>query len=591
MGGRRPLRLLRPYAFQLLPRKPDLYCRFYSVIRSTCAGHDPSNRSRLDARECSRQVYTLARQPVSATESPSTVKAKRIKKLEQFNALQYPRLPILTPDDPPTLSITVAEFRQRYDDLSPDVADIAREVTLQGRITAIRRLGSKLVFLDIQGSFAKVQVQIGSNAFSEQVTHKEFKDAVGPLLRGDFVSLTGTPCRTNVGELTLRLTKLPKLMSPSLLPIPESLVDEETMVQNRSMDLLVNPKSSDLLRFRSDLIWWLRNYFREGGFMEVQTPILSDYAGGATARPFLTSATEFPNKELALRIAPELWLKRLVVGGFDKIYEIGPAFRNEGLDATHNPEFTMCEFYSAFSSLQDLCRFTQDLIRYLAKQSDTVISAGQYASLEPIDHAYFDLRIKKIQFIPGLEKAIGIKFPDLQAPDALDQLVAELTEKKFAVTPDLTLNKLLDRLAGVFLERISFHQPIFITHHPACMSPLAKSFICPETGQLVSARAELFIKGAEIANMYEEENNPFEQRRKFEQQVQAAESGDAEAVEGRVKVDESFIQALECGLPPTGGWGCGIDRLVMLFSGAKRISSTLAFGNLRHVVSPPKMEK
>ena len=355
--------------------------------------------------------------------------------------------------------------------------------------------------------------------------------------------------------------------------------------------MLVNRDTMDILRLRSHVIKYLRDYFHDQEFLEVQTPLLADSAGGAVARPFLTSATEFPGKQIALRIAPELWLKRLVVGGMNRVFEIGPAFRNEGIDSTHNPEFTICEFYSAYFNLQELIAMTESLLKGLLehtrKLKESTLPSLNIPQLAA-EAGQIENSWKQVEFIPALEEALGIRFPDLSAPDALQQL-AKLLESKAPVGPDTSLNKLLDHLASTHLEGGSLEAPLFITNHPACMAPLAKSFTCPRTGQLVSARAELFVAGREIANMYEEENDPFEQRRKFEEQVRARD-GDATSAmshedEGQARVDHSYVQALEHGLPPTGGWGCGVDRLVMLLSGASRISDVLSFGTLRNVVS------
>ncbi|XDG08468.1 hypothetical protein ABKA04_008083 [Annulohypoxylon sp. FPYF3050] len=389
--------------------------------------------------------------------------------------------------------------------------------------------------------------------------------------------------RTEAGELTLQATEVPTILSPGIAPLPEVLVDQKTMVLNKHVDFLVNRRTAETLRLRSHLIKCMRDFFYEREFLEVQTPILADYAGGAIARPFVTSATEFPQKELALRIAPELWLKRLVVGGNDRVFEIGPAFRNEGIDTSHNPEFTMCEFYSAYSNLTDLISMTEELITRLFKRTDDLMHEKLH-SLEKPKIELPEKRWKQVEFIPALEEILDVKFPDLSDPNSLPALVKIAKDVAgFELNPNATMAKILDDLARKYLEKESAKYPLFIIHHPACMSPLSKSFTCPKTGQLVSARAELFINRREIANMYEEENDPFEQRRKFQLQLDSKSS--AADNEGPPEVDESYCQALEYGLPPTGGWGCGIDRLIMLLSGAPRIGDVLTFGTLKNVIS------
>lgn len=392
--------------------------------------------------------------------------------------------------------------------------------------------------------------------------------------------------------------------------IPEKLTDPKTRMQDRHVDMLVNKEVVDVLRLRSEITRHMRDHFHSKRFLEFQTPILAENAGGAIARPFVTRATEFRNKDLALRVAPELWLKRLVVGGVDKVFEIGPAFRNEGVDATHNPEFTSCEFYSAYTNLSDLIKETEELLHSLAKHSQQLIST-QLTSLPPIDLSRFVRPFKQVEFIPGLEEAMGIRFPKLTGDGALPELIAMIKLAGIEIPGEIpqTLPKLLDRLAAVYLEPMSFDEPLFITNHPSCMSPLAKSFLCPTTYQLVSARAELFMGGRELANMYEEENDPEAQKRKLathrnlvnkpngeiaiDTEAMAAEEAAESGINSDASVedeweasplDSSFVKALDYGLPPTGGWGCGVDRLVMLFSGANRISDCLSFGSLRNVV-------
>lgn len=315
------------------------------------------------------------------------------------------------------------------------------------------------------------------------------------------------------------------------------------------------------------------------------------------ARPFATTATEFPEKQLALRIAPELWLKRLVVAGFDRVYEIGPAFRNEGIDATHNPEFTMCEFYLSHYNLDQIMGETRRLFYSLAK-GIAKFKEKFGITLEHPEPRLFEGPWDAIDFIPALNKALGHQLPDLESPNAVEDIIKILEEKQKSwletLSPNPSLPKLLDHMASMALEPLSLEKPIFIIKHPVCMSPLAKSFTCPITNQLVSARAEVFFNGNELANMYEEENDPFVQRRKFAEQAKlkalaqqkATTQGEepAEDDEPPHVIDRQYISVLESGLPPTGGWGCGVDRLVMMFTGARRISDVLPFGNLRNVV-------
>ncbi|KAI0837546.1 lysyl-tRNA synthetase [Hypoxylon sp. FL0890] len=590
MSNGQYLKFLRPYLFQLPPPRTAMYARFFSVsyrspvkARSACC-------SRLQNVSCRRNLHTSTPKRSAVVNSDATENGTetsssrqipvdiRVKKLKDYNALHYPRL------GPRPNRISIPSFRERYQDVATTPA--SEEVTLEGRIMSVRRSGSKLVFLSIMGGYQRVQVMVSLNQLSEPKPElRQFKETLHPFLRGDIVSIKGTAMRTDAGELTLKATELPTLLTPGLAPLPETLTNRETMVLNRHVDLLVNRRTSDTFRLRSHIIKSMRDFFHEKEFLEFQTPILADYASGATARAFLTSATEFPRKELALRTAPELWLKRLVVGGNDKVFEIGPSFRNESIDTAHNPEFTMCEFYSAYSNLADLISITEDLITRLFKHAGHLIQS-QLQSLEKPKFQLPEGNWKQVEFIPTLEEALDIKLPNLSEPDALPKLL-ELINGRVDISqgPDLTLPKLLDKLAGEFLEGPSYEQPLFVIHHPACMAPLSKSFTCPKTGQLASARAELFIEGREIANMYEEENDPFEQRRKLQLQLELRKGKPAVLEEGPLEVDESYVQALEHGLPPTGGWGCGIDRLIIILAGAPRIGDILSFGNLKNVVS------
>lgn len=350
--------------------------------------------------------------------------------------------------------------------------------------------------------------------------------------------------------------------------------------------MLVNKQAAETLKTRSRVIQTIRNHLLKDDFLEVQTPILARSAGGAVARPFTTFATEFPDKALSLRIAPEIWLKRLVIGGLDRVFEIGPVFRNEGVDGTHNPEFYTCEFYKAFANLEHLMGMTESMLDEIAHVVAT--SKNEDGALEKkltpnhflgknVDSSNTPPKFQRVEFIPTLEAAISRKLPDLSALTAQSDITALFSELSVPLPAVLTLPRLLDKLSAHYLEPLC-GKATFITHHPACLAPLAKSFVCPITNQVVSARAELFIQHKEIANMYEEENSPAEQRRKFVEQREWIDE------ENKGDVDEGYIEAMEWGLPPTGGWGMGLDRVVMLFAGRERIGDVLSFGTLRNVV-------
>ncbi|OLN84412.1 Lysine-tRNA ligase, mitochondrial [Colletotrichum chlorophyti] len=483
--------------------------------------------------------------------------------------------------------MSVPTFRKVYGGLKQDDPASTEVVTLYGRVQSVRLHGNKLVFLTIANEFEKIQGMINFRSLGPDMTLDTFKFFARLIEKGDHISITGKPTRTSTGELTVMATVLPELLSPAMEQIPHSLTDPQTRSQKRHLDMIVNPGVADVLRLRSHITKYIRDYLHAESFLEFQTPILAENAGGAVARSFTTSSTEFPSKELSLRIAPELWLKRLVVGGVHKVFEIGPSFRNEGIDGTHNPEFTMCEFYSAYTTLPELIARTEDLLAGLARHCQHLIST-ELTSLAPLDLSKFTTPFRQLEFIPALEDALGFRLPKLTGKDAYSELVAILGLSKINIPGGIppTMPKLLDRLAAIYLEPKSFEAPLFITHHPTCMSPLAKSFVCPKTLQLVSARTELFVNGRELANMYEEENDPVAQERKLaEHRFFGTGKDPAPLDDGEgAPLDKSYIRAIEAGLPPTGGWGCGVERLVMLFSGANRISDCLSFGTLRNVV-------
>lgn len=395
-----------------------------------------------------------------------------------------------------------------------------------------------------------------------------------PLLKGP--GAKGVPYRTPRNELSVRVTELPQLLSRCLHHLPDDLKDQETRVRNRHVDLLLHPRGSDTIRLRSHIIRILRQYLENDDYVEVQTPILADTAGGAVARPFQTSATEFQDRQIALRIAPELWLKRLILGGFDKVFEIGPSFRNEGIDLNHNPEFTTCEFYKTYADLDELINMTETMFSGLSR----VVTALIQTDCRSLERTNIDFSppYRRLDFVPAIEAAMGSKLPKLTTPEAPSALITMFKERDVPLPTLPTLPRLLDKLSGTYLET-QCTDPTWIINHPECLSPLSKSFSHPDNGQRVAARAELFIDKQEFVNTYEEENSPTVQRRKFKDQLRFQE-GDPEA-----SLDESYLQALEWGLPPTGGWGCGIDRLCMLFAGTNRIADVLSFGTLRNVVA------
>lgn len=431
---------------------------------------------------------------------------------------------------------------------------------------------------------------------------EDFYDGNTSLRIGDIVSITGFPGRSDTGELSIYATSLPRLLAPCLHQLPDSLDNPEKLKQNRHLDLLVHPQPAHTLKLRSRIIQQVRKHLTSQDFTEVQTPILSYSAGGAIAKPFLTTASS-THQPLALRIAPELWLKRLLIGGLDRVFELGPQFRNEGVDSTHNPEFTTCELYISFGRLDDVITLTEELLASLERLTRQLTAPGAAcASLPPLDPDLanaFAKSFPRLEFIPTLETALGEPLPvlDGRADKAVAADLHALAARHGVPTnPTASPAKILDKLASAFIEPLCYN-PTWIIHHPECMAPLAKSRV--RGGRRVSVRVELFVKEWELVNAYEEENSPWEQRRKLVRQAGEAggvkkgaegvkkgeEEGkqqDAEQEEEDVMdLDEKYCEALEWGLPPTAGWGMGIDRLIMLFSGQEKITDVMAFGGLR----------
>lgn len=487
--------------------------------------------------------------------------------------------------------IRIPEFKTKWNDLPHDPQGKSASKSshnphetfvIHGRIHSIRRAGKSLIFLDITQDFEKVQVVVNKGRLIDAgAPDKDFLDIHASLRRGDIIQVQGFPGRTQSGELSIMATEQIKLLSPCLHPLPEhQKLSNTTRLHNRVVDLLTNPVARDVLRARATIIREIRRFFETQGFIEVQTPMISTHASGATAEPFRTNSRALSgelSQELCLRIAPELWLKRLTVAGFDKVFEIGQCFRNEGIDATHNPEFTTCEFYKSFADLDELVSITESLLQGIATAvSKEFPQFAQHAAIFP------NAPFQRLDFISTIEKAAGIPLPlDLSDSSALYDYAQKsgVSLPERGLKDSFTSPKLLDLLAGHFIEPLCT-EPTFIMNHPSIMSPLSKCTTIDVNGRMrtVSRRLELFVNGREYVNAYEEENSPFSQKEKFDRQA-LDHSKDSEVP----LPDLSYVSAMEWGLPPTGGWGLGIDRLCMLFTGSDRIANVLAFGGVKVV--------
>ncbi|KAI9033708.1 hypothetical protein CLU79DRAFT_724945 [Phycomyces nitens] len=444
-------------------------------------------------------------------------------------------------------------------------------VTLAGRVQYKRESSAKLVFYDIIQNGEPIQVVVSRGRF--EGSFDDFAAANQDVCRGDIVSFTGVPGKTNHGQLSVFVTKEMKILSPCLHNIPKhELKDPEKRFRERHLDMLVNPRVTHIMRTRTKIIRFIRRFLDDRDFLEVETPVLSGKAGGANAKPFATHANSL-DMDMQLRIAPELYLKQLVVGGIDRVYEIGKQFRNEGIDADHNPEFTTCEFYQAYGNLESLIKDTETLLSEMVESVNgtRVLETSQGETIS------FERPFNKINVLDRLETQLGIPIAELDGKLGVDTLLDACKKLSIPVSRPFTTARILDKLISHLIEP-ECTQPTFLYNHPIALSPLAKGGV-DEKGRRIAARFELFVRGKEIVNAYEELNDPVEQRMRFQQQANDRVDGDDEAP----VPDLAFCQALEYGLPPTAGWGMGIDRVVQILTGATHIREVLAFPVMRSV--------
>lgn len=459
-----------------------------------------------------------------------------------------------------------ADIAAQFDELS----EKETEVKMAGRIMAIRGHG-KTCFMDMQDKTGRIQVYVRKDVIGEE------NYALIKLMDiGDTVGITGTAFRTHMGELSIKANSV-EMLSKSLRPLPEKwhgLKDVETRYRQRYVDLIVNPEVRDTFVKRSQIIRSVREVLDSHDFLEVETPILNTIAGGAAARPFISYHNAL-DMQVYMRIAPELYLKRLIVGGMDRVYEMGRVFRNEGIDNRHNPEFTSVEIYQAFADYRDMMDLTEEVV---------VKTAEKVLGTTTINYEGTTIELaspwKRMSMIEAVKEYSGKDFTNVTD---LEEARAIAKELNVAVEPSFGIGKIINACFEEYVED-KLIQPTFITGHPKEISPLAKSN--PENPEITD-RFEAYIYGREICNGFTELNDPIDQKERFLKQVEERANGDEEAN----MMDEDFVNALEYGLPPTGGLGIGIDRLVMFLTNSSTIRDVLFFPTMKPLGKAAVSEK
>ena len=489
-------------------------------------------------------------EPEQPERSEPEVLADRRAKLERLRGQGVEPFPHGFPD-----RTEIAAVRERHDGIEAG-AETDDRVRVAGRLTA-RRGHGKASFLDVRDGSGQIQVQARLDDLGDGY------EGLLALDIGDIVGIEGTVFASGRGELSVRARSW-ELLSKSLRPPPEKfhgLEDTETRYRQRELDLIANEETRELFRKRGATVAAVRRWLDDRGFVEVETPVLQPLYGGALARPFTTHHNAL-DRDLYLRIATELYLKRLIVGGIDKLYELGKDFRNEGVSHKHNPEFTMLEWYEAYADYEDTATDLEQLVADVAQQvlgTTTIERDGETIELAP--------PWRRISLRDAIKHECGIDVLEHPSREALAETMgSEASDQE-------GWGKLVDGLLSKQVEP-RLVQPTFITDYPFELSPFAKRHRSDEG---LVERWEAFVGGIEIANSFTELNDPDEQRRRFEQQLQEIERGDEEAQ----PYDESFVRALEHGMPPTGGVGLGIDRLVMMLTGAKTLREVVLFPAMR----------
>ena len=490
------------------------------------------------------------------TEDDNKLIAERRSKLSNLRANGNPFINDFKPAN------LAQELIDQYDALSKEqLEEQTIEVSLAGRMM-LKRVMGKASFAHIQDSSAQIQLFVTRDELAEGFYNEQFKK----WDIGDIVGATGTLFKTKVGELSVRVNEI-KLLTKSLRPLPEKfhgLSDQEIRYRQRYVDLIMNKDSREVFKRRSQIVSYIRNFFNNHDFLEVETPMMQTIPGGATAKPFETHHNAL-DVDMYLRIAPELYLKRLVVGGMDRVFEINRNFRNEGLSTRHNPEFTMIEFYQAYATYHEIMDLTENLFRGIA-----VDVCGSASITYQGDIFDFSQAFKRLSVFDSILEYN----PNLSAEDLSEDNAKQTAEKLgIHVKDSWGLGKIQIEIFEATVEE-KLMQPTFITEYPTEVSPLARR---NDDNPFITDRFELFIGGREIANGFSELNDAEDQAERFRQQVVEKDAGDDEAMH----YDADYIRALEYGMPPTAGEGIGIDRLVMLFTDSPSIRDVLLFPHMR----------
>ena len=487
--------------------------------------------------------------------------------------------------------ITIADFIKAHSDIEPSQDRKDHNYSLVGRTHTQRKAGKHIMFMDLNGEADKLQVMAWDKHYHDPST---FTTELSKISRGDYIGIDGYPYKTEKGELSIMATRV-VLLAPCLHQIPKKFnkrsegeislakkdmhscfgfSDKEKRFRERYLDMIINTESIKIFKTRSLFIQGLRSYLVGKRFLEIETPILNTIMSGANATPFMTHHNDL-NIDMCLRVAPELFLKMAVVGGFDRVFEIGRVFRNEGIDHTHNPEFTVVELYQADADHETLMGMMEDMIPTLVHQATGATEVEFQGQTIDWNGPY-----PRIDIMTFLTEKFP-EFPKLDSPTLQEDLMKFCLEKQVSMPSVSTPAKLFDKIIGHFIEPLC-QNPTFICGHPILMSPLAKPH---RSRPHITERFELFVAGREIANGFTELNDPRIQLQNFEDQVRQKAMGDSEAQE----IDTNFVKALEIGLPPTAGLGIGLDRMVMLLTNQEDIREVIMFPTMK-VEVPPEVD-